>query len=99
MARFSAYRNTEGSGFLVDIQADLLSHLNVRVVIPLLPLDAAPKPASGLNPVFEIEGVPYALVTQYMASVPLKDLKEAAFSLSGHYDEIVAAIDILLQGF
>ncbi|CAM5429606.1 hypothetical protein TMEC54S_03045 [Thauera mechernichensis] len=37
MARFDVYRNSAGEGFLLDVQADLLSHLNTRVVVPLLP--------------------------------------------------------------
>jgi toxin CcdB len=34
MARFDVYRNPAGAGCLLDIQADLLSHLNTRVVVP-----------------------------------------------------------------
>ena len=37
MARFDVYRNSAGEGFLLDVQADLLSYLNTRVVVPLLP--------------------------------------------------------------
>ncbi|MFM0197567.1 CcdB family protein [Paraburkholderia strydomiana] len=99
MARFSAYRHPQATGFLLDVQSDLLRHLNVRVVIPLMPLAQAPKPAERLNPVFEIDSEQYSMVTQYMASVPVKELQHAAFSLSHRYDEIVAAIDLLLQGF
>jgi toxin CcdB len=34
MARFSAYRHPQATDFLLDVQSDLLSHLNVQVVIP-----------------------------------------------------------------
>ncbi|ABC24346.1 CcdB family protein [Rhodospirillum rubrum] len=38
MARFDVYANPDGMGGLLNIQADLLRHLNTRVVVPLLPL-------------------------------------------------------------
>lgn len=58
MSRYRVYSNPEGAGALLDVQADLMSHLSTCVVVPLLPMDAAPKPARVLNPLFEIAGVP-----------------------------------------
>lgn len=99
MARYSVYSNPSGVGFLVDLQADLLSHFNTRVVAPLLPLDVAPKPASSLNPVVDIDGTQYAMVTQYLAAVPAPTLKRPLFSVEDHRDEITAALDLLFHGF
>ena len=56
MARFDVYANRGGLGFLLDVQADLMTRLNTRMVVPLLPLDAAPTPATRLNPIFEVQG-------------------------------------------
>ena len=56
MARFDVYANRGGLGFLLDVQADLIARLNTRMVVPLLPLDAAPTPATRLNPIFEVLG-------------------------------------------
>lgn len=42
MARFDIYPNPVGAGYLLDIQTDLLSGLNTRVVVPLMPVDTAP---------------------------------------------------------
>jgi toxin CcdB len=39
------------------------------------------------------------MVTQYMAAVPVKALKSIIFSAEDRRNEIVAAIDVLLQGF
>ena len=50
MARFDLYHNPDG-GYLLDVQTDLLNHLNTRMVVPLLPMQTAPKPAATLNPV------------------------------------------------
>ncbi len=99
MARFFVYKNPEGEGWLLDIQADLLSHLNTRMVAPLLPLDSAPKPARTLNPVFNVEGTTVSMVTQYMAAVPVSMLKHPLFSLENHRNSITSALDLLFQGF
>jgi len=99
VARFSVYLNPIGKGYLLDVQADALSHLNTRMMIPLLPLDIAPKPAQTLNPLFDFDGALHSMVTQYMAAVPVKALKNAMFSVDDRRHEIVAAIDLLLQGF
>lgn len=99
MTRFRVYPNPDGNGHLIDVQADSLSHFNTRMVIPLLPLDIAPKPAKTLNPLFDINGDTYSMVTQYMAAMPVRMLKDAIFSVEDRRDEIVAAIDLLLQGF
>ena len=99
MERFTAYPNPSGPGYLLNVQADLMNPFNTRVVIPLLPLTEAPKPAKTLNPLFDIEGVQYSMVTQYMAAVPAKELKGPAFNAQDRHDEIVAAIDFLFHGF
>jgi len=99
MARFDVYQNPEGEGYLLDIQADLLSHLNTRVVVPLLPLEIAPKPAGTLNPVFDVQGTAVSMVTQYMAAVPIALLKTTLLHLEGRRGEITAAVDFLFQGF
>jgi toxin CcdB len=99
MSRFTIYARQTGPGYLLDVQADMMSHLNTRVVVPLLPLAEAPKPAKTLNPQFVIDGTAYSMVTQYMAAVPSKVLKGAILSAEDRHDEIVAALDLLLQGF
>ena len=99
MARFNVYNNGEGEGYLLDVQADLLSHFNTRIVVPLLPLSSAPTPATTLNPVFDIEGAAYSMVTQFMAAVPEKLLKTSVCKMESRRDEITAALDLLFQGF
>ncbi len=91
MARFNISRNAEGIGYLLDVQADLLDHLNTRVVVPLLPLDIAPIPARTLNPFFTIVGISVSMVTQFMAAVPIQILKSSLLSQDSKRDEITAA--------
>ncbi len=99
MARFDVYRNSAGEGFLLEVQADLLSHLNTRVVVPLLPSDGEFQPARGLNPVFEIEGGRFVMATQFLATVPISLLKAPVVRLGAFRGEITTALDMLFQGF
>ena len=69
MARFGIFENESGSGYLLDVQSDILSGLNTRVVVPLLPKSAAPSPAQRLSPVFSIEGQELVMAIQFMAAV------------------------------
>lgn len=86
-------------GYVLDVQADLLSHLATRTVVPLLREDGAPKPISDLNPIFEIRGERHVMVTQAIASIPGHELKQAVASLAEQHDRVVRAIDTLLIGF
>ena len=99
MARFDAYANPDGPGALLDVQADLLEALNTRIVVPLLPQDHAPAPARLLNPIFEIDGEPLVMVTQFMAAVPRHILGQRMAQLAPQRDEITRALDIALSGF
>lgn len=99
MARFDVYRVPEGHGFLLDIQAGIMEHLNTRIVVPLMLSSEAPKPAKGLNPEFTIGGIAVVMVTQFLAAVPVSVLKDHVATLDHHHSTIVDAVDLLLQGF
>ncbi len=99
MPKYDVFPNPSGDGFLLDVQTDLLSDLNTRVVVPLLPISEAPKPATRLNPVFEVQGERVVMVTQFLAAIPLGVLKSQVGNLSDEFDQITIAIDMLKQGF
>lgn len=99
MARFELYRNSDQGGYLLDVQSDLLSDLNTRVVVPLMPLDCAPRPATILNPVFDIHEIPHVMVTQFLSAVPISLLFRPAGSLVRQSDVVTRALDFLHQGF
>jgi len=99
MARFDVYGDPGSSGYLLDCQADLLSGLNTRLVVPLLPLDDAPPAAARLNPIFELDGRPHVMVTQFMAAVPTSLCRTHVTSLRDEANRIANAIDMLLIGF
>ncbi|MDX8457068.1 CcdB family protein [Mesorhizobium sp. VK9D] len=99
MARYDFYRSAGGDGYLLDIQSDLLEHLDTKVVVPLLPQKMAPLPAGRLNPIFRIDGEDHVMVTQFMSALTASELRAAEGSLARHHDDIVAALDMLFQGF
>ncbi len=101
MARFDVYSRpgSDGDGYVIDVQADLLHDLSTRVVAPLLLPAIAPKPARNLNPVFEIDGEPHVMLTQFIAAVPARELRAPVVSLAARGDDIMRALDTLLVGF
>jgi len=99
MAKFDVYWQRDGGCLLLDCQADLLDDLNTRLVVPLLPIEEAPKPAAGLNPLFEIDGRTLAMATQFAAAVATRELGERVLSLVEEQDSIGRALDMLISGF
>ncbi|SDW94805.1 toxin CcdB [Ruegeria halocynthiae] len=99
MPKYDVFPNPSGDGYLLDVQTDLLSDLNTRVVAPLLPKAHAPKPAARLNPEFRIEGEQVVMVTQFLAAVPTGILKSPVCNLKGDFERITVAVDMLMQGF
>ncbi|HTW28870.1 MAG TPA: CcdB family protein [Acetobacteraceae bacterium] len=100
MARLDVYPmpGRAGRGYVLDIQADLLSGLATRAVVPLLPQSAAPPPIRDLNPVFEVGGEPHVMLTQAIASVPVRELGRPVVSLGYQHDAVIRALDVLLTG-
>ncbi|PCI41391.1 MAG: plasmid maintenance protein CcdB [Rhodospirillaceae bacterium] len=98
MARYDVYANPNGSGYLLDVQADLLDTLNTRVVVPLLLENEAPNPADRLNPIFKIEGKQVVMVSQFLAAVPVSILQNPVTNISENIT-ITNALDMVFQGF
>jgi toxin CcdB len=99
MARFDVYKMAKGGGFLLDVQTDLLSGLNTRVVVPLLQRTEAPMPAQRLNPFLEVDNVEVIMATQFLAAVPETELKASVGNLDGSRNEISAALNMVFSGF
>ena len=99
MKRFDVYKSSNGSGYLLDVQSDILSGLNTRVVVPLMLSSESPQPAGRLNPIFEIDGESTIMATQFIAAIPESELKYPVINLSGYHHEITEALDMLFTGF
>ncbi len=98
MARFDVYRTYDGT-VVVDCQADLLSYLKSRFVVPLLPPELEPPITERLNPSFLIGEDRYVLFPQFASSLPLSELKERVTSLAENDTQILRAFDMLASGF
>jgi len=97
MPQFDVYRSAEGA-LLLDCQSDALGFLATRLVVPLLPSARAPARQARLNPVVSVGGEDYVMVTQFAATVPVRELKQATANLGGARYEIINAFDVLLTG-
>lgn len=101
MAQFDVYANPNQSTnkktpYLLDVQADILSSLETRVIVPLVVSSIA---AKHLNPEFEVKNKKVMMSTAEMAGIPLSVLGEKVASLKDKRAEIIAAIDFLITGF
>ena len=96
MAQFDVHRF--GSGIVLDCQSDLLSHIASRLVVPLVLKSKAPTSVARLNPVFEIDGKDYVMVTQSAAAVRTQQLGAVAATLADRRFEIIDALDVLISG-
>lgn len=98
MARFDLYRPKRGAGYLLGVQSHFLDVLPSRVVVPLVPEAGPLPPIRGLNPVFVVEGERVTMMTQYLASLPRRELGLAVGNLADQQDEITRALDVLHTG-
>lgn len=100
MAQFDVYKNTRGGLYplLLDVQADLLSSLATRIVVPMIPAKKYGKPISRLHPIATINTIDYVLKFHDLAAVPATVLVQPIASLAHRRSELVAAVDLLFTG-
>ena len=98
MARYLVYRIAGENVLLLDVQADALSGLDTRAVVPLIPIDDAARRITRLHPLFDIGGVRYLCATQLLTSVHARLLTTPVADLNAEHDCIIAALDVLLTG-
>ena len=103
MARYDVFRNAALRGgrdtpFLLDVQADLLSQLNTRVVVPLRLASGIPRPGRTLQPSFTVAGVDVVMDTPALVGAPIGALGERVGSLRPEGATILAALDLLFTG-
>ena len=101
--QFMVYRNNSNNRaypYLLDVQSDIIGELNTRLVIPLFLLDeVSGRPARRLNPVLNVDGEDFLVMTHEMASVRQSQLGEEVVSLREQRQAIKNALDFLLDGF
>lgn len=106
MAQFDVYRNSGKYSrivpFVVDVQSDILSNFDTRVVIPLQSAEFIRSEnidiISKLNPLFTVCDTEVILATQQMAAVHNRELGKKVDSLDANRLEIISALDVLTGG-
>ena len=96
MAQFDVHRL--GGGLVIDCQADLLSGIDTRFVVPLVLRSHARMMAPRLTPIFVIDGEEHVMLTPAASSVRERQLGEVVTSLAEHSYEITGALDVLISG-
>ncbi len=98
MSQFCVYR-LPGGQLVIDLQSNLID-AGTRVVAPLIALLAGPKPLTRLEPVVDLDGVPYVLHTAEMAAVPAGMVRGAPVAdCRDHEYAIRGALDMVFSGF
>lgn len=104
MPQFDVHRNPNPATrgvfpLLLDVQSDLMSGLETRVVVPLRPVAALKdRVIDTLMPIMEIEGKRYAMVTPQLAGIPRQQLGSKVTEVPQHRDAVIAALDLVITG-
>jgi len=105
MPQFSVHRNRNVETkarfpLLLDVQANLLDGLGTRVVVPLIPSNAATRRTAmqTLNPTVTVDDRDYLLATAQLAGIATRELGPPIADLSGQRPAIIAALDLLITG-
>lgn len=104
MKQFSVYknksRNKQAYPYFIDVQADMLAHLNTRLVMPLTPKANANSQVKALTPVITIGQVDYVVLATMITTTDVKNLKaeDAVMDASHLRDQLVSAIDMMILG-
>jgi toxin CcdB len=105
MAQFSVHRNnharTRGDiPYLLDLQADILSILATRLVVPLYRMEClGSRPMARLTPVVRFQGQELVAMVPELAGIPSKELGPALGDLAADRNELIQALDLLVTGF
>lgn len=101
MGQFAVHKDRKGKVYplLVDIQADLLSRLDTRVVVPLALKRTYPvKPLRILNPTVMVGRVEYVAVFQELAAISASELGEVMGDVTPQRAALLGALDFMFTG-
>ena len=101
MAQFDVYKNlsennTELYPYLLDVQHDLHTRMDTRIIVPLSQKLSS---AEGLRPEFTVNGEPYVAVVADIVGLPASLLGKKVDNISKDSSKIMDAIDLLFWGF
>lgn len=98
MARFDIFQVR--GGLVLDCQADRLTHMPTRFVVPLEPFHSALLISNRLNPTFRVGGTAMLMVTQLAGTIRTRELGDQVTKLSDDSQQLAAqgALDMLMTG-
>ncbi|MDP1028681.1 CcdB family protein [Sphingomonas sp. KR1UV-12] len=97
MAQFDVYR-TRDNDLLIDCQSEAFGHLKTRLAAPLTPMDRSPPRQVRLNPIFDIDGEQYMMITQFAGAINASEFRTRVTSLAAYRFDIIGAFDVLMTG-
>jgi hypothetical protein len=104
MTQYHAHKNLDpesrkGTPYWLDIQHELLSKFDTRVVIPLYPIsEVTISPVKNLSPSFTIQDRRYVAMAQLMLPTETAYLGSSVADFSSESHIITNAIDAVLSG-
>lgn len=106
MAQFDVYLNSgkgaKAAPYLVDVQHNLLSGCNTRVVIPLLSAKITRERNMDIienaNPLFMFGDTEVVLAAHLMTAIHAKELSGKVGSIASMRPDILAAMDLIFSG-
>jgi toxin CcdB len=106
VAQFDVYLNSgkgvKATPFLVDVQHNLFTGCNTRVVVPLLSAKIARERnmdfVEKANPVFMFGDTEVVLAAHLMTAIRAKELSGKVGSIASMRPDILAAMDVIFSG-
>ena len=101
MAQHDVYGLLEPHGdvlYLLDVQADFLDNLELRVVVPLVREQSLKVRNLRLNPSFVVEGEQVVMSTSEIVGMSKRHLGPKVGSLAEQRYDILAALDFMFTG-
>ncbi len=102
MAQFDVHRDPfapkKSAGYVIELQHDLFGEVDFVLLAPFVGRRRVAQPISVLNPVLEIEGEDFVLLTQQIVSVRRNVLKAPVANLLAERYAILRAIDMMFTG-
>ncbi len=104
MKQFAVYknksRNKQAYPYFIDVQADMLSDLNTRLIMPLTQKMNSNSQVKVLTPVITIDQIDYVVLTTMITTTDIKNLKveDRVMNASHLRDQLVSAIDMMICG-
>jgi toxin CcdB len=100
MPRFDVHQYSDEVPFILDVQADLLSDLKTRAVVPLLPyVQAKKEELPRLKPLLKIRGKNFVMMTTDIGVIRVSDRGKFVENIEAQRQAIIEALDFLFQGF